>query len=486
MSDALAQLEPRPVWEYFASILSIPRPSKQEQRIIGWIRSWAEERGFGLRSDRAGNLVVDVPASEGREQARGVILQAHLDMVCEKDRNTPHDFERDPIQPRIQGDWVYGSGTTLGADNGIGVAAALAAASDPGVVHGPLQLLFTVDEECGLSGAAGLDGSLLAGRVLLNLDSEEDGVLCVGCSGGADTRLTLRPKFCAPTPGGRAYRLELTGLRGGHSGINIHENRGNALKLLTRILAAVLDSGVALELYGLYGGSKSNAIPREAEARFFLADGGPDRFKSVLGRMVKDFRSELRGTDERLEVKLNPTQHEGTTLDSADRNRLLHLLMALPSGVLGMSPTMPNLVETSANLAIVERQEDEIGITISSRSNSSSRLDAALASVRATATLAGARVNTRDRYPGWAPNSQSAVLGVARGVYTEVWGQEPEVTAVHAGLECGLIGQKQSGLDMISFGPQIEGAHSPEERVLIPSVGRFWRALRGILAELAG
>lgn len=484
MSDPLAELAPRSVWQIFASIAAVPRPSKQEEQIAAWVRSFGERQGWDFQSDAVGNLVFRVPASPGRERAPIVILQSHLDMVCEKNSDVQHDFMRDPIRPRVAGEWVTASGTTLGADNGIGVAAALAAASAPGVTHGPLELLFTVDEETGLTGAQRLDGSLLHGRTLLNLDSEEDGKLFVGCAGGADTHLMLEPARRGPAAHARAFTIEVRGLRGGHSGINIHENRGNALKLLTRLLLAAVESGLELALVELRGGSKHNAIPREAQATFYLPAPAEDRFRGVVACMREAFRTELAGIDEGLEIRVDPAPDAGLVLESADRDRLLRLLAVLPHGVLGMSPAIPGLVETSSNLAVIQAEDPGIKIVTSSRSSVNPTLQAVQVSIRCAGRLSGAEVESHDGYPGWKPNLDSPALGVVRRVYQELWGREPEVTAVHAGLECGLLGEKIPGLDMVSFGPQIEGAHSPDERVHIPSVARFWRALGRVLAEL--
>ncbi len=481
MSEALARLEPRSLWELFGKIAAIPRPSRHEERIVAWVRELAREHGWGVRADEIGNLVLEVPASAGREGAEVLILQAHLDMVCEKNRDVEHDFMTDPIRPRIEGDWVYATGTTLGADNGIGVAAALAVATDPAVVHGPLELLMTLDEETGLNGAQGLDASMLRGRTMLNMDSEEDGKLFVGCAGGADCELWLEPARRPPAAGSRSLTLLVSGLRGGHSGLNIHENRGNALKLLTRLLQAAVADGVEFEIAELHGGSKHNAIPREAEATLTLLDGQEERLRGGVARMIECYRDELRGIDDGLQIVLEPAPTPASVMQRSDGQKLLNLLAALPHGVLGMSPAIPGLVETSNNLAAVERENGGARILTSCRSSVDSTQQAVLCSIRAAGALAGARIEEHGGYPGWKPDMDSAVLATMRRVYAEVWGREPEVTAIHAGLECGLLGEKISGLDMISFGPQIEGAHSPDERVQISSVGRFWEALVRVL-----
>ncbi len=485
MSHSPAELEPKSLWSVFASMAEVPRPSKHEERILAWARKIADDHGWKVDSDDVGNLVIRVPATPGREKAPTVILQGHLDMVCEKNNDVDHDFMNDPIRLRIDGEWVYATGTTLGADNGIGVAAALAAASDPTLEHGPLELLLTVDEETGLTGAMGLDATLLEGRILINTDSEEDGKLFVGCAGGADCHLYVEPKRQAPSPGTEPVTLNLRGLRGGHSGMNIHENRGNALRLVQRVLHAAMQSGIALELENFQGGSKHNAIPREAVARVHLPGGSRDKFQGVVDCMLEAFTTELRGVDEGLRIDVEEGTPAERVLPTTETTRLLNLIASLPHGVLGMSSDVPGLVETSSNLAVVEAVGSKLRIITSSRSSVNSLITATLGSIRAAGELAQATVETHDGYPGWKPNMDSPVLAVTRKVFAHLWGGEPEVTAIHAGLECGLLGEQVPGIDMISFGPQIEGAHSPDERVHIASVARFWNALRDVLNELA-
>jgi len=488
MNDELAQLEPRSVWGQFANIARIPRPSKHEHQVSAYVRAEATRLGLVVHADRVGNLVVDVPATPGREHAPVVILQGHLDMVGEKNKEVDHDFLKDPIRPRLGGEWVTATGTTLGADNGIGVAAALAVAADREVEHGPLQLLFTIDEETGLTGAKELDASLLRGKTLLNLDSEEDAVLFVGCAGGKDSHLSLAPRREVPPGGLSPFLLEVGGLRGGHSGLNIVENRGNALKLAARILDAARTQGIPFRLTSVLGGSKHNAIPREAEARLYADPATRSALEGVVACMSEAFRGELEGIDEGLQTRVGPCSGApgARVLSTEDRDRLLDLLLALPHGVLAMSPAIPGLVETSNNLAVVREEGERILIVTSSRSSVMPTLDAVAGSVGAAGRLAGANVEIHDGYPGWKPNVGSPVLAVVREVYRRQWGQEPKVTAIHAGLECGLLGQKVPGLDMISFGPQIEGAHSPDERVHVPSVQRFWKALCAVLVALSG
>jgi len=480
MAEALDGLTPRSVWGHFASLAAIPRPSKHEEKAVAFVTEVAECAGASVVRDGRGNVVARVPASRGRERAPTVILQTHLDMVGEKNKDVAHDFEKDPIRPRVDGEWVRASGTTLGADNGIGVAAALAAATDPEVAHGPLELLFTLDEETGLTGASELDPKVLTGRLLLNLDSEEDGTIFVGCAGGEDTIIDLPVSWTAPT--GEAFRLEVSGLKGGHSGLNIVENRGNALKLVARILDAAVEAGIALEVASIAGGSKHNAIPREAEA---VLCGDRAALAALAETSLAAFRTELAGIDDGLTVSVHDANRPERVLARADRDRLVRLLMALPHGVLAMSRDIPGLVETSSNLAVVAVRGSSIHVATSSRSSIASSLTGVLDGIRAQTRLAGATFERKDGYPGWKPNLDSKALAVVRSVYAKRWGKEPQVTAIHAGLECGLLGERVPGLDMVSFGPQIEGAHSPDERVNVPSVARFWGALGEVLDRLS-
>ena len=486
MSDALSTLEPRSIWSHFAGIANVPRPSKHEDRIVAWVEELARERDWEVRKDDIGNLVLVVPATPGHEGAPTIVIQGHLDMVCEKNKDTEHDFMNEPIRTRIDGDWVYGTGTTLGADNGIGVAAGFAAATDPDVVHGPLELLLTLDEETGLTGAKNLDASMITGRTLLNLDSEEDGVIYVGCAGGADIHLSLPATHEARAAGLEPHLLEITGLRGGHSGLNIGENRGNAVKLLARILHSTIEADVPFQISRIAGGDKHNAIPREAEAIVWLDVDARARLDGIVACMLEGYRVELAGADDGLSIQLRSCEDDGVAVLNLDsRNRLVRLLMSLPHGVLAMSRDIAALVETSNNLAAVRHDGSSVTILTSSRSSVMSSLQSVLDGIVASGKLAGFDVEVEVGYPGWKPDLASPVLAVVRDVYTELWGKPAEITAIHAGLECGLIGERIPGMDMVSFGPQIEGAHSPEERVHVPSVARFWDALKEVLARLA-
>jgi dipeptidase D len=486
MADRVSELHPRILWEVFSSILAIPRPSGHEERVAAYVESVAKEHGWEVRRDAAGNLVVKVPATPGRERAPVVIVQGHLDMVCEKNKGVEHDFLEDPIRAAVEGEWVVADGTTLGADNGLGVAAALAAAADPETRHGPLELLFTIDEETGLTGAKQLDASMLEGRTMLNLDSEEDGVIYVGCAGGADTHLDHRVETTRASALARPVTLEVAGLRGGHSGLNIGENRGNAVRLLARVLKSADAAGIPFEIGSIRGGDKHNAIPRESEAVLYLDPSHREALDKTVACALEGFRDELAGVDDGLRIELRDGEGaDGEVWSRASRDRMLDVLCSLPHGVLAMSRDLEGLVETSSNLAALKPDGDDYRILTSSRSSVMSAMDGVLESIRAIGRLAGFRTEVQVGYPGWKPDLDSAVLAVVRDVYAGIWGAEPKVTAIHAGLECGLLGEKIPGLDMVSFGPQIEGAHSPDERIHVPSVERFWRALQEVLDRLS-
>lgn len=492
-------LEPRHVWSHFASMSQVPRASKKEERIIAWAHGVAEGLGFPSHEDETGNVVVKVPATEGCEDAPAVILQAHLDMVCEKNAGTEHDFDTDPIRLRVEasddGPMVRAEGTTLGADNGLGVCLALAAAQDPDVRHPAMELLFTIDEETGMTGAIGLDPSLLEARTLINLDTEEDGVLTVGCAGGCDSDLAWTFDAEALPEDADAWRLDVRGLRGGHSGGDIHEGRGAATKILVRVLDATRrdeDSDAAdappLRLVHLEAGSKRNAIPREGHA---VVTGSEDALRRSAAAIQALCRAESRESGLEIEVTKAAVGKApaSTALTAADTDRLLDALLALPHGVLTMHPEMEGLTETSNNLGIFSTRNEGATKTVAavclSRSSVESRLDETLLRIGAVARLSGARHETSSRYPGWAPDLDSRILGVCRRVHRDLFGEDAVVEATHGGLECGLLGARIPGLDMVSLGPRIEGAHSPDERTWEASVIHAWKFLVGVLDELA-
>lgn len=480
----VSDLEPKALWQHFDEILTIPRGSKEEDRIRQYVIDVAERNGLSYDVDGAGNVVMRKPASPGHETADATILQGHLDMVNEKNSDVEHDFSADAIKPERDGEYLTASGTTLGSDNGIGVAAMLAVAESKDLVHGPLELLFTIDEETGLTGAASLNGQMLKGRRLLNLDSEEEGELYVGCSGGADSTLTL-PLENGPTPAdSRAVQIRISGLKGGHSGIDIQLQRGNAVKLLARALLSV-SSDMAFRLASLEGGNKHNAIPREASATAVLPQADKAQFTKVLEQQFAAIHEEFRPAEPEMKLEVIDIDAPSNAWVDSTTGKVLQLVVALPHGVLAMSYDIPDLVETSTNLATVTVKDGSLVIGLSSRSSVDSALSAVRLSIRATATLAGAGVEEGNGYPGWKPNLQSPILATLKQVHIEKLGREPEIKAIHAGLECGIIGEKVPGMDMISFGPQIEFPHSPDERVKIDSVGTFYELLATTLEKLA-
>ena len=481
---AIGGLNPRILWQKFYEICQISRPSKKEEKILQYLKRFADDLSLKAKDDSAGNILVFVPASLGHENARTVILQSHVDMVCEKNKGTEHDFDRDPIKLIRDNEWIKAEGTTLGSDNGIGVAASLAVALDEDVVHGPLELLFTVDEETGLTGANNLQPGFITGKTLLNLDGEEHGAFYVGCSGGQDTVGTFKIEKVNAPKDLVAHELLVSGLSGGHSGLDIHAGRANAIKLLGRLLKKleVIDYQVA----GITGGSKRNVIPREAETTILLKPSESEAAKNIVNQFVEEALIEYKKNDGGLKIELNRREKGFAKVFTRDFvAKLVNVILALPHGIVAMSPDIPNLVETSANLATIVMEDDEIRVETSQRSSIESAKGYIVSSAEAVFKLAGAEVLFSGEYPGWKPNLSSEILNISKEVYKRLFEKEPEVKAVHAGLECGILGDKYPGLDMVSLGPTIQGAHSPEERVCIDDVEKFYTLVRAILLELA-
>jgi len=490
----LESLEPTSVWRFFAAMAAVPRPSKYEEEIQAHVLATAEELGFAARRDGAGNIVIEVPAAPGCEHVPLTVLQGHLDIVGEKNAETNHDFERDPIRPVIDLDRETGEqivraeGTTLGADNGIGVAMALAAATSPDVVHGPLEILCTSNEEMGMTGAQALDASFFKGRRLLNLDSEEDDAIYIGCAGGTDVELIWEPATAAPPSGAEICRVSVAGLRGGHSGDNINLNRANAIKLLVQTLCAEPDT--PLQLVELDGGSKRNAIPREATA----VVAGPAGTIDALRKAAEEARARaVRSNGEaNCRVSVEEERESGAIAAASPEatHQLLTGLIVVPNGVLAVVPEMPGLVQSSNNISTVVTSRPSGGglrvhVGCLARSSSADELPLIVRQVAAAGRLAGAEVEIGNAYPGWQPNLDSALLATARRVYEELFSESPRIAAIHAGLECGIIGQRIGEIDTISIGPRIDGAHSPDERVYVKSVEKSYRYLIALLAELA-
>ncbi|KPJ68969.1 aminoacyl-histidine dipeptidase [candidate division WOR-1 bacterium DG_54_3] len=483
MSSIFEGLKPSLLWEHFEQILKIPHCSGNEEAFGNYIISVAERLNLGWKKDNVGNVVVEKKASPGNENAEGVILQGHLDMVGEKNSDVAHDFDKDPIEAETKGEWVQAKGTTLGSDNGIGVAASLAIMEDESLVHGPLEFLFTVDEETGLTGATKIGPGFLKGKKLLNLDSEDEGVFTIGCAGGADSEITL-PIDRKKGSNGALYRLKLYGFRGGHSGIDINQGRGNAIKLLSRVLWQA-SKEFSFELISMEGGNKRNAIAREAWADLLLDPAQEQDFSAFIQKAFEKIQFEYKAVEKDAAFSFEKsTEEAGEPLSAESQQKFINLLFTLPHGVLAMHPEMKDLVETSTNMAIIHSHQDRAQIICSSRSSIASAIEATRNTIASLCELAGANVAQPEGYPGWTPDLQSPLLKTLKDVYQKTFQQEPEVGAVHAGLECGIIGEKFPGMDMISFGPTIENPHSPDERVHTGSVEKFWKFLTATLEEL--
>jgi dipeptidase D len=478
----ISSLQPAMVWAHFANLCATPRASKAEAPLRDALQHWASAHDLVAVVDSAGNLIIRKPASAGCENWPGVVLQAHLDMVCQKNDDSDHDFSSDPIYPEWRDGWLVADKTTLGADNGIGVALILAALEDTSLVHGPLEALLTVDEEAGMGGARGLDAGVLRGRLMLNLDTEEWGEFYLGCAGGLDVNIA-RQGVAEAVPGGfQVFRIDLRGLRGGHSGVDIHEQRGNAIKLLIRVLQD-LAVEMPLRLVALQGGSARNALPREVFAKVALPVDSAGRLSGLLASVEATLRAELRGVDDGL--TLDASLADATQVMAlAEQEIWLRSLHASPHGVRRMSRHVPGVVETSNNLGMVDVRPDGGSCNFMVRSLIGSGSQALADEIVSLWLLTGSRVEKEGFYPGWAPNPDSELLKVCQSVYQRDFAADSKVQVIHAGLECGIIGDKYPGMDIVSFGPTIRGAHAPGERVEVASVGHCWRLLKGILAEL--
>jgi len=481
---AIKDLKPELLWKRFYEITRVPRPSKKEGKIRDHMKAFLKEQNVKFQEDKVGNILAKIPATPGNENAPTVVLQGHIDMVCEKNKSTKHDFENDPIEIKREDGWITAEGTTLGSDNGIGVAAALAVINDKTVVHGPIEILLTVDEETGMTGANHLEPGFVTGKILLNMDSEEDGAFYVGCSGGVDTLASFDLKTQSVPSGYSVYEVMITGLKGGHSGLDIIQGRANAIKLLGRTLNKLSKTGYYI--CSLSGGSLRNAIPREAEAVILIKDGQEQEIKKIISDFEKNLTNEYKKSDSGLKINFIKSDKNPDKIFSPEfQSEIINLLLALPHGVIAMSQDIPGLVETSTNLATISTDGGKLNISTSQRSSVESAKDYIAASVKSSFVLAGGKVTEGDGYPGWKPDMDSAILKTSKKVFKDLFKKEPEIKAIHAGLECGLLGAKNPGLDMISFGPTIEGAHSPDERVNIETVGKFYDLLKGILKRVA-
>ncbi len=482
MTSAIEHVQPEALWGYFERICSIPHDSGSEYALGEFICGLARDAGCSFKKDAAGNICLYVPATPGYEKAETVILQGHLDMVCEKHSGHDFNFSSDAIQLVRQGEWIRANSTSLGADNGIGIAAALAAAFTKGVHHGPLEILLTIEEETGLKGAMKLDPALVSGKILFNLDYEKTGVVGIGCAGGGRMTVRLPLHFIDAFPGHTTLSLRLDGLRGGHSGLNIHENRGNAVKSLTYLLASCLPMKTAL--FSLAGGDKLNAIPREATAVISMPAESVERFRSDIMQSF-DLLSRALPHEPTAALSVEETEAQPQAVPPVVCSRILNLLQALPSGVFAMSREIPGLVETSCNLAAVCIRDVFLEVELMPRSSHSRGIDQVSAQINAVAELAGADSESEVPFPEWQPDLDSKILKVVDEVHKELFGALPQREATHAGLECGIIGKKCPGIDMISFGPDIKDCHSPSEKVFIPGVEKLWLLLTGVLDLIA-
>ncbi|MGK9476070.1 aminoacyl-histidine dipeptidase [Melioribacter sp. OK-6-Me] len=483
MITNLSNLEPKNVWHYFYQITQIPRPSKHEEKIIAYLKNFAKSKKLEYAEDKVNNIVIKIPATEGMENVPGIVLQSHVDMVCEKNKGTEHDFLNDPLKLEIEGDWIKAKGTTLGADNGIGMAVALAIVDDD-FEHGPIELLFTVDEETGLTGASNIDKNMLRGKFMINLDTEEDGIFYIGCAGGMDTVGVFSIEYETVNSEYEAYNLYVGGLRGGHSGMEIGERRGNAIKIIGYLLDSLIEYDT--KIVSLSGGSKRNAIPREAEAILLISKNVLTDINKIIYKYLVEVKNEIGENSKDLVIKLEKLNGKYTSaFTSAFARKLINTIIAMPHGVIEMSEKIDNLVETSTNLATVVPDGNELRIETSQRSSIESAKKKIGRTVKSTFELAGARVEVRDSYPAWQPNFNSELLKIASDVYEKNFYEKPKIKVVHAGLECGILGEKYPELDMISVGPTITGAHSPDEKLKISDVPKFYNLVKLIITEIA-
>lgn len=482
-STEIRQLQPRALWNNFANLNEVPRPSKHEERVIEFMQQFGEKQGLDTTVDSTGNVIIRKPASPGMEGRPTVILQSHLDMVHQKNAETNFDFNSEGIRSYVDGEWVTAEGTTLGADNGIGVAAIMTLLQSRDIPHPPLEALFTIDEETGMTGAKGLTEGMLKGKILLNLDSEQDDELTIGCAGGIDSNTYMKYSEEPAPKDSIAFQLRIRGLKGGHSGLDIHLGRGNANKLMNRLLYNTTEP-FGLRVTSIDGGSLRNAIPRESTAVVVAPNEHKAEFLEEFGRRKADIIREFKSIEPDLAIDIEGTALPAKVMAAADQDKVFNAIYAVPNGVFRMAPEIPGLVETSSSLArVIVRNGEFVTQSLQRSSIESGKMDVAYA-VRSAFEAVGAKVENGGSYPGWAPNPNSAILKVMEGLYKDLFGDKPQVAACHAGLECGIISEHYPGLDMISFGPTIRHPHSPDEKVHIASVGKFWTYLTEALKRV--
>lgn len=481
MTTAIRELSPQPVWNYFSDLNAVPRPSKQEERAIEFIIDFGKSLGLETTRDAIGNVLIRKPATPGKENSPVVCLQSHLDMVHQKNAGTDFDFSRQGIKMLLEGDWVKADGTTLGADNGIGVAYAMAVLASKDLAHPSLEALFTIDEETGMTGAKNLKGGLMKAKYLLNLDTEDDTELCIGCAGGVDVTGNGRYDLEALPSDWTVFRAEVSGLTGGHSGMEIHLGRGNANKIMNRILRGL----GKVRVIEIDGGGLRNAIPRESTALFAVEASRETEFREAFAKTAADLKSEYATTDKSLELKLEKTDTEvaqAATLEATDR--LVRCIYSLPNGIYRLSPDVEGLVQTSSNLARVVVRNGEVTVNCLVRGSVNSEKHDMAQAIACSMEQIGVNCEFRGDYPGWAPKPESEVVRLMSEIYRELFGEKAHVMACHAGLECGILGTNYPDMEMISFGPNIKGAHSPDERVQVSSVQKSWKLLTETLARL--
>lgn len=481
--QTLSQLTPQPLWQLFEQICAIPHPSHHEEALAQHIIDWAKQHNLFVERDKVGNILIRKPASHGMENLKPVVLQAHLDMVPQKNDDTEHDFEKDPIQTYVDDGWVKARGTTLGADNGIGMASALATLVDHSLVHGPLEVLLTMTEETGMDGAFGLQPNWLQAEILINTDSETEGEVYMGCAGGIDAVTSLSLQRESLASGYRTVKLNLKGLKGGHSGADIHLGLGNANKLLARFLFTESHK-LGLRLISISGGTLRNAIPREAHAILAVANDKMDLLQKACDEYLKTLINELSAVEKNINFSLQPAESQEKPLNHVSQSKLLSLLNSMPNGVIRMSDAVSGVVETSLNVGVVTTQSDVVTITCLIRSLIDSGKDYVVEVLRALSELADADFSAEGGYPGWQPDPKSAIMHLVNDTYHKLFNTTPDVMVIHAGLECGLFKRPYPDMDMVSIGPTIRGPHSPDEKVNIASVGRYWQLLTALLKAI--
>ncbi|EMQ2877474.1 aminoacyl-histidine dipeptidase [Vibrio navarrensis] len=479
----ISSLSPAPLWQFFDKICSIPHPSKHEEALAQYIVTWATEQGLEVRRDPTGNVFIKKPATAGMENKKGVVLQAHIDMVPQKNEDTDHDFTRDPIQPYIDGEWVTAKGTTLGADNGIGMASCLAVLASSEIKHGPLEVLLTIDEEAGMTGAFGLEAGWLEGEILLNTDSEQEGEVYMGCAGGINAELFFDIQREALPQGYVARQLILKGLKGGHSGCDIHTGRGNANKLMARFLAGHANE-LDMRLIEFRGGSLRNAIPREAFVTVALPEENLNKLAELFEFYTELLKSELGKVETNLVTFNQEASSDAQVLLMADQQRLIAALNACPNGVMRMSDEIEGVVETSLNVGVIKTEENKVSVLCLVRSLIDSGRTQVESMLKSVAELAGARIELSGAYPGWKPDADSEIMAIFRDMYQGIYGHKPNIMVIHAGLECGLFKKPYPHMDMVSFGPTIKFPHSPDEKVKIDTVQLYWDQMVALLEAI--